>query len=79
VEEESMPFIRVNCPKGALSSEQKATLAPRLVQTLIRQKIDPFTEIGTAATGFFFNELEVENCFPGGVSPSEHPNKVFWI
>jgi phenylpyruvate tautomerase PptA (4-oxalocrotonate tautomerase family) len=78
-EEESMPFIGVNCPKGAHSSEQKATLAPRLVQALIRQEIDPLTEIGTAATGFFFNELEIENCFPGGVPPSEHPDKVFWI
>jgi phenylpyruvate tautomerase PptA (4-oxalocrotonate tautomerase family) len=73
-----MPFIRVNCPKGALSAEQKATLAPRLVQALIRQEIDPITEIGTAATGFFFNELDVENCFPGGVPLSEHPDKVFW-
>jgi phenylpyruvate tautomerase PptA (4-oxalocrotonate tautomerase family) len=73
-----MPFIRVNCPKGALSDEQKATLAPRLVEALIRQEIDPVTEIGTAATGFFFNELDVENCFPGGVPLSEHPDKVFW-
>jgi phenylpyruvate tautomerase PptA (4-oxalocrotonate tautomerase family) len=74
VKEQSLPFIRVNCPKGALSSEQKATLAPRLVQALIRQEIDPVTEIGTAATGFFFNELDVDNCFPGGVLPSEHPD-----
>src|ERR1700727_3022680 len=73
-----MPFIRVNCPKGALSAEQKATLASRLVQALIRQEIDPVTEIGTAATGFFFNELDVENCFPGGVPLSEHPDKTFW-
>src|ERR1700727_421534 len=73
-----MPFIRVNCPKGALSAEQKATLASRLVQALIRQEIDPVTEIGTAATGFFFNELDVENCFPGGVPLSEHPDNVFW-
>lgn len=36
---------------------------PRLVQALIRQEIDPVTEIGTAATGFLFNELDVENCF----------------
>ena len=43
--------------KGVLSSEQKATLAPRLVQTLIRQEIDPVTEIDTTATGFLFNEL----------------------
>jgi len=73
-----MPFIRVNCPKGALTAEQKSSLAPRLVQALIRQEIDPITEIGTAATGFFFNELDVENCFPGGVPLSEHPDKVFW-
>ena len=73
-----MPFIRVNCPKGALTAEQKAKLAPRLVQALIRQEIDPVTEIGTAATGFFFNELEVENCFPGGLPLSEHPDKTFW-
>ena len=73
-----MPFIRVNCPKGALSAEQKATLASRLVQALIRQEIDPVTEIGTAATGFFFNELDVENCFPGGVPLSEHPDRTFW-
>jgi hypothetical protein len=43
--------------KGAPRSERKATLAPRLVQALIRQEIDPVTEIGTAVTGFFFNEL----------------------
>jgi phenylpyruvate tautomerase PptA (4-oxalocrotonate tautomerase family) len=73
-----MPFIRVNCPKGALTAEQKASLAPRLVQALIRQEIDPVTEIGTAATGFFFNELDVENCFPGGVPLTEYPDKVFW-
>ena len=53
-----MPIIRVNCPNAAHSAEHKATLAPRLVQALIRQEIDAFTEIGTAATGFFFNELD---------------------
>jgi phenylpyruvate tautomerase PptA (4-oxalocrotonate tautomerase family) len=73
-----MPFIRVNCPKGALSQEQKAKLAPRLVQALIRQEIEPVTEVGTAATGFFYNEVDVENCFPGGVPLSEHPEKMFW-
>jgi len=73
-----MPFIRVNCPKGALTAEQKAELAPRLVHALIRQEIDPITDIGTAATGFFFNEVDVENCFPGGVPLTEHPEKMFW-
>jgi phenylpyruvate tautomerase PptA (4-oxalocrotonate tautomerase family) len=73
-----MPFIRVNCPKGALSAEQKAKLAPRLVHALIRQEIDPVTEGGTAKTGMFFNELDVENCFHGGVPLSEHPENTFW-
>jgi len=35
--------------------------------------------IGTAATGFFLTEPDIKNCFPGGVPPSEHPDKVFWI
>jgi phenylpyruvate tautomerase PptA (4-oxalocrotonate tautomerase family) len=73
-----MPFIRVNCPKGALTADQKAKLAPILVNALIREEIDPVTEIGTAATGFFYNEIDVSNCFPGGVPLSEHPEKMFW-
>jgi phenylpyruvate tautomerase PptA (4-oxalocrotonate tautomerase family) len=65
VKEESMPLIRVNCPKGALSADQKAALAPRPVQALIRQEIGPITELGTAATGFFFNEVDVERLLFG--------------
>jgi hypothetical protein len=42
-----------------LRSKRKATLAPRLVQTLIREEIGPVTEIGTTATGFLINELKV--------------------
>jgi hypothetical protein len=56
-----------------------AKVAPRLVEALIRQEIDPVTEIGRAATGFVYNELPVENCFPGGIPLSEHPDKPFWI
>jgi phenylpyruvate tautomerase PptA (4-oxalocrotonate tautomerase family) len=73
-----MPFIRVNCPTGALNADQKAELAPLLVKALIRQEIDPVTEIGTAATGFFYNEIDASNCFPGGVALSEHPENMFW-
>lgn len=56
----------------------EATLAPRLVHALIRQKIDPVAESGTAATSFFFNQLDAENCFPGEVRSTEHPNQAFW-
>jgi phenylpyruvate tautomerase PptA (4-oxalocrotonate tautomerase family) len=73
-----MPITRVNCPKGARTSDQKATRAPAGAG-LTRQEIDPLTETGTAATGFFFNEFEVENWRPGEVSPSEHPDKVLSI
>jgi hypothetical protein len=55
-----MPIIRVDCPNAAHCSEQKVTLAPPLAQALIRQEIGPVTEIGTAATGFFFSEFDVE-------------------
>jgi hypothetical protein len=44
-----MSFIRVDCPEDAFTADQKAKLAPRLVEALIRQEIDPVTEIGTAA------------------------------
>lgn len=74
-----MPFIRVNCPKNALTADQKAKLAPLLVEALISQEIDPVTDIGRAATGFMFNEIDTHNCFPGGVPLSEHPAKTFWI
>jgi phenylpyruvate tautomerase PptA (4-oxalocrotonate tautomerase family) len=74
-----MPFIRVNCPKGSLTAEQKTKLAPMLVEALISQEIDPVTEIGRAATGFLYNEIDVENCFPGGAPLTLHPEKTFWI
>jgi phenylpyruvate tautomerase PptA (4-oxalocrotonate tautomerase family) len=64
---EHMPFIRVNCPKGALTADQKSKLAPLLVEAPISQEIDLVTEIGRAATGFMFNEIAVDNCFPNGV------------
>jgi len=72
-----MPFIRVNCPKGALSAQQKADLAPRLVQALIRQEIDPVTEIGTAAT-VSSSTSSTSRTASGGVPLSEHPDKMFW-
>jgi phenylpyruvate tautomerase PptA (4-oxalocrotonate tautomerase family) len=74
-----MPFIRVNCPVNALTAAQKTRLAPLLVEALISQEIDPVTEIGRAATALMFNEIDVTNCFPGGVPLIEHPEKAFWI
>ena len=70
-----MPFIRVNCPKGALTADQKAKLAPLLVEVLISQEIDPVTEIGGAATGFMFNEIDVDSYCRGGVPLAENWRK----
>jgi phenylpyruvate tautomerase PptA (4-oxalocrotonate tautomerase family) len=73
-----MPQIRVSCPKGSLNPKQKAELAKRMVYALIRQEIDPVTEIGIAATGCFYNEIDVANCFNGGVPLTDHPERLFW-
>lgn len=74
-----MPFIRVTTPVNAFTAEQKAKLAPLLVEAVMGQEIDPMTDIGRAATGFFFDEIEGHNCFPGGVPLIQHPEKTFWI
>jgi hypothetical protein len=42
------------------------------MQALICHQIDPLNAITMTPTSFF-NKLGVENCFPGGVAPSEHP------
>ena len=60
-----MPFIRVNCPNGALSSEQKATLAPRLVQALIRQEIDPVTRNRHGGNQFLLQRTRCRKLLPG--------------
>jgi phenylpyruvate tautomerase PptA (4-oxalocrotonate tautomerase family) len=70
-----MPTSGVDCPNAAHGSEQKATLAPRLAQALIRREIDPVTEIGMAATGFLFNKLDVENWIPGGFRRPRIPTR----
>ena len=74
-----MPFIRVTTPVNAFTAEQKAKLAPLLVEAVMGQEIDPMTDIGRAATGFFFTEIEEHDCFPGGVPLNQHPEKRFWI
>jgi hypothetical protein len=47
------------------------------VEALISQEIDPVTEIGREATGFMINEIDVHNCFPGGLPLTENPTKTF--
>jgi phenylpyruvate tautomerase PptA (4-oxalocrotonate tautomerase family) len=50
-----------------------------LVDIVMGQEINPLTEIGRAATPLLFNEIDVENWFPGGVPLAEHPERTFFI
>lgn len=74
-----MPFIRVTYPTHGLTVEQKAKLAPRLVEELIAQEFDPVTENGRNGVPLVFDELDERNCFPGGLPLVEHPERTFWI
>jgi len=60
----------------AHSRRNKRPDSPQVVLALIRQEIDPVTDIGTAATSSFFNEHEVDNFFPEGVPFPEQVKKV---
>jgi phenylpyruvate tautomerase PptA (4-oxalocrotonate tautomerase family) len=74
-----MPFIRVTCPKNAFTAEQKEKLAERIVYEAVKQEVDPVTESSKATSRLVFNEIDEHNCFPGGVSLVQHPERVFWI
>ena len=52
-----MPLIRINCPENSLTAEQKAKLAPLLIDALMRQEVDPVTEAAKAGTFCIFNEI----------------------
>ena len=61
-----------------LSSERKATLAPQLVQTLIRQEIDPVTEISTTVTASCVQESSARlNGLFGPLLPGFMPGTRF--
>jgi hypothetical protein len=49
---------RVHHSEGGVDVDYPRHTRAPLVHALIRREIDPVTEIGTAATGFFFNELD---------------------
>jgi len=73
-----MPVIRINCPEDSLTAEQKAKLAPLLIDALMRQEVDPVTENGKQGTLLVFNEIATRNCFVGGKS-DVHTTKPFWV
>ena len=73
-----MPLIRINCPENSFTAEQKAKLAPLLIDALMRQEVDPVTEAGKDGTLLIFNEISTDNCFPGG-KVDLHTTRSFWV
>ncbi|MBV8651195.1 MAG: hypothetical protein JO255_06985 [Alphaproteobacteria bacterium] len=73
-----MPFVRVTYAAGSLTADQKAKLAPLLVECVMGQEVDPVTESARSMTPVFFHKIDYEDDFPGG-KPLEHPGRPFWI
>ena len=57
-----MPVIRVTCPENALTTEQKADLAPRLIEAVMTQEVDPVTDVARNAAFIVYDEIAPENC-----------------
>jgi phenylpyruvate tautomerase PptA (4-oxalocrotonate tautomerase family) len=58
-----MPVIRVTYPAKALTDKQKEALAPRLIDAVMLQEVDPVTEMARDATLIVFNELPQKDCY----------------
>ena len=55
-----MPLIRINCPENSLTAEQKAKLAPLLIDALMRQEVDPVTEAGKEGTLYLQRDRDTQ-------------------
>ena len=44
-----MPLIRINCPENSFTAEQKAKLAPLLIDALMRQEVTLLPKPGRRA------------------------------
>ncbi|MBV8182048.1 MAG: hypothetical protein JO045_25295 [Mycobacterium sp.] len=67
-----MPVIRVTYPENALTAEQKAGLAPLLVDAVMVEEVDPVTEAARDATFIVFTEVPQHDAFGAGGQP-------FWL
>jgi phenylpyruvate tautomerase PptA (4-oxalocrotonate tautomerase family) len=61
-----MPIIRLHYPKGALSTEQKQSLAQRLTDVLITMEGGAGTRGGRAFASVLMTEMDPENWWVGG-------------
>ena len=67
-----MPLIRVTSPENSFSAEQKAELAPLLVDAGMVEEVDPVTEAARDATFIVFTEVPQHDAFGAGGQP-------FWL
>lgn len=61
-----MPLVRITCPRGALTAEQKQQLATELTTIVLEAEVDAVTEAGRMVTVVHFNEADAENWAVGG-------------
>ena len=67
-----MPLIRVTSPENSFSAEQKAELAPLLVDAVMVEEVDPVTEAARDAVFIVFNHVPRPNAFGANGQP-------FWL
>jgi phenylpyruvate tautomerase PptA (4-oxalocrotonate tautomerase family) len=67
-----MPIIRVTTPENTLTAEQKAQLAPLLVDAVMVEEVDPVTEAARNATFMVFTEIPQQDAFGANDQP-------FWL
>ena len=61
-----MPVVRISCPLGSLSREQKAQIAESLTQIVLDVEVDAVTDAGRMVTVVQFHEAAPENWAVGG-------------
>jgi phenylpyruvate tautomerase PptA (4-oxalocrotonate tautomerase family) len=67
-----MPLIRVTTPENSFSAEQKAELAPLLVDAVMVEEVDPVTVAARNATFIVYNEVPQHNWVGANGQP-------FWL
>jgi phenylpyruvate tautomerase PptA (4-oxalocrotonate tautomerase family) len=58
-----MPAIRVTYSENSLTAEQKAELAPLLIDAVMQQEVNPVTEAARHITAVVFNEVPQHNSY----------------
>ncbi len=67
-----MPYMEITYPRGALSTEARATLAEELTTIVLRAERAPDTEFFRNVTWLYTNELPGDCVHAGGV-PTQAP------